>query len=114
MRVRSAPLLRRGDGDRLLAPGIGKEALQVGDLGQVVDDDVGIGRVADQEVLVIALGRIEALERVDAGDDRAGEGAGLAELGDIGLGDPPLLVIGIEDGGAVLRALIRPLLLLLE
>jgi hypothetical protein len=33
----------------------------------------------------------------------------LLQLGNIGAGDPLLLVIGIEDGGAVLRAKIRAL-----
>ena len=33
----------------------------------------------------------------------------LLQLRDIGAGDPLLLVVGIEDGGPILRAEIRPL-----
>ena len=44
---------------RLLAPQVREHGLQVRDLGQVVVDDVGLGRVQRGVVLVIVLGRIE-------------------------------------------------------
>jgi hypothetical protein len=38
---------------------VGKQALEILDFRQIVDDDVGIGGVPGQKVLVIGLGRIE-------------------------------------------------------
>ena len=44
------------------------------------------------------------------GHDRARKDVRLVELGDIGLGDPLLLVVGIEDGRAILSAPVRSLI----
>ena len=67
-RQRSA--LHLGNQHRLCR-GRGREnLLQVRDLRQVVVDDVGIGRVERQEILMIVLGRVEGLERLQRGDDR--------------------------------------------
>src|ERR1700730_3293776 len=41
----------------------GEQALQVGDLRQVVVDDVRIGRVLGQKILVIVLDAIEGIAR---------------------------------------------------
>src|SRR5882724_9969454 len=49
----SSVLLRGGDGDRLFAIGSGEQLLQIGDLRQVVEHDIGVGGVVDEEVLVI-------------------------------------------------------------
>ena len=50
-----------------------------------MDDDVGIGGILHQKVLMVVLGGVEALERRDLGDDRRIEQAGFIELGDVGL-----------------------------
>ena len=47
----------------------GNMALEVAHLRKIVDDDVGIRRVIEQVVLVVALGFVEAFQRVDARDD---------------------------------------------
>ena len=49
-----------------------------------------------QEVLVVALGRIEPLQRIHARDDLARELAGLVELADVGAGKIPLGVVPHE------------------
>src|SRR5882724_9443619 len=105
----SSVLLRGGDGHRLFAIGSGEQLLQVGDLRQVVEHDIGVGGIVDEEVLVIGLGREESLQGIDPGRDGAAEDAGAVELGDIGLGDALLPGVGIEDGGTILRSLVRSL-----
>jgi len=60
-------------------------------------------------VLVVALGGIEALERDDFGDDGLRIDFGRVELRDVGLSDLLLLIVGIEDRGAVLRAVVGAL-----
>src|SRR5208282_5141435 len=57
------------DLDRLGAIDGGKQALQIGDLRQIVEDDVGVARIFSQEVLMIVLGAIECPARFDRGDD---------------------------------------------
>ncbi len=69
--------------------------LQGIDLGQIIDHDVGISGVMDQEVLMIALGRVEALQRFDLGDNRGIEHMRASELRDIGLRD--LLLGGVRE-----------------
>ncbi len=83
--------------------------LQVFDLWQVVIDDVGVGRVQRQEILVILLGRVEAGIVGDLGDDRLFEDMRLVELGDIGFGDLALFRVGDEKCRAVLGAFVRSL-----
>src|SRR3984957_10186024 len=99
-----ARLVRRHHGDRRVAILIGKQPLQIADFRLVVDDDVRVGRVQYQKVLVIVLGRIKTLEGFELGHDRRFEDVGLIELGDITFGNPLLLVIGIEDRRAIGRA----------
>ena len=88
---------------------VGIGTLEIVDLREIVDHDVGVGRVQHQKVLMILLRGVEALERLDLGDDRRVEQAGLVELIDIRLGDLGLLGVLREDGGAILRAGIRAL-----
>ena len=64
-------------------------------MARVVDDDIGIGRISRQKVLMIALGRIESPVRLDAGHDRRAEYMRIVELSDIGVRDLRLLgVVG--------------------
>src|SRR5271170_7196399 len=99
----------RRDEHRIGAIGLWKVALQLLDLRQVVDDDVGVARILRQKILMIGLGRIEGPAGLDGGDDRGVERMRLVELGDIGLGDLCLLRAGREDRRAILRAGVRPL-----
>ena len=46
--------------------------MQVGDLGRVVVDDIGVVGVAGGVVLVVGLGWIEGLQGRHLGDDGAG------------------------------------------
>ena len=55
------------DGPVILRP----DLLQRLQLGQVIEDDIGLGGIMDQVILVIALGRVKALERLNLGDDGA-------------------------------------------
>src|SRR5271156_2277883 len=81
-----------------------KDALEIPDLRQVVVFDVGRIRMMHQIILVIALCRIEPLERLDACRDRPREGVRLVQLRDVALGDTALVRIGDENRGAVLAA----------
>ena len=99
-----ALLLRRHQQHRLLAPILRPDALEGGNLGQVVIDDIGIGRITDQEILVIVLGPVEALERLDLGGDGAGENLRRVELGDIGPRRRGLGRRGRENSGAIAGA----------
>src|SRR5882672_5898425 len=88
----------------LLDVTIRKDLLQVLDLRDVVEGNIGLVRVQRQVVLVIVLRRIERLQRADLGHDRLLVDLGGVELGDIGLRHLLLLVIGGEDRRAILRA----------
>ena len=88
--------------------------LQVLDLRQVVDDDIGIGRMRRLKVLMIGLGRIELPRRLDLGDNSRIEDLCTIELFDIGLGDISLRLTGREDRRTVLRPGIRPLIVQLR
>src|ERR1700733_1074920 len=66
--------------NRLIDVDLRELALKIVDLGQVVIDDVGIARISDQKILVVAFSRIEALERIDPGDNRRVEHVCLLEL----------------------------------
>ena len=44
-------------------------SVELVDLRQVIDRDVGLVGVTDQVILVIGLGRIESVQRAHAGDD---------------------------------------------
>src|SRR5512135_1674129 len=74
-----------------------KQPSQVGDLRQVVDDDVGLVRMQVQIMLVVGLGVVEPLQGHDLGDDAAGEHASRLQLGDVVVGYPLLVRAGIED-----------------
>jgi hypothetical protein len=89
-RRQSVRRAHRRDEHRLGAIGIWEEALQSRDLRQVVDDDVGVGRVPRQEILVIGLSREEGSVGLNPGDNRGVERMRLVELGDVGSGTCPI------------------------
>ncbi len=62
-----------------------------------------------EKILVIVLCRIKSLERLNFGDDGAGINLGGVELRHIRLSDALLLIVRIENGGAILRTGIRAL-----
>src|SRR6266576_5904354 len=72
-------------------------------LRQVVDGDVRLVRVERQVVLMVCLGPIELLARLDGCDDRGRKKLRRVELRDIGCRYPTLLGILREDGRAILR-----------
>ena len=61
------------------------------------------------EVLVIVFRRIEAMQGLKLGHDRPRKGVRLVELGDIGVGNPFLFIVGIKDRRAILRTGVRSL-----
>src|SRR5262249_42492079 len=64
--------VRRANGryqHRVCTVSVGKDALEVGELRRVVEDDVGIGRISLHEVLVIGLRRKKGAVRLGLGDD---------------------------------------------
>src|ERR1700722_1694415 len=79
-----AALVCRGCQYRLIDVEAGQLALEVGNLRQIVVDDIGVARISDQEILVVAFRRIETLERIHARDDRVTEHMRLLQLGDVG------------------------------
>src|SRR5215471_1401154 len=107
-----APLVRNVRAfhqSRLLAVVFRKQLLQVLDLRQIVEGDIGLIRMQRQVVLMVCLGRKEFVERGDLGDDRPAIGMGALELRDIGFSDLLLLAGGREDSRTVLRARVRAL-----
>ena len=64
--------------------------------------DVGLVRVPCRVVVVIGLGLVEALERLERGRDRRIEQPGRVDLADVGLRDAALRLVGVEDGRTVL------------
>ena len=81
-----------------------EQPLQVTNLRQVVDGDVGIGWIAGEKILMIPFGRVKRMTRLDLGNDGTVEGVRLIELINIGLGDLCLLRVNGKDGRAILRA----------
>ena len=65
--------------------------LQIGQLGQVVEDNVRLVRMAHQIILVVALGLIKRLQRRYLCHDGSREGAGRLQLGYVRLRDSLLL-----------------------
>src|ERR1700722_19540944 len=82
----------------------GENTLEVLDLRQVVVLDVERVRMIHQVVLMIALGRIETVQRLDTRRDGPREGVRLIQLRDVTFGYTPLLRVGHENRGAVLTA----------
>src|SRR6266511_985040 len=74
-----------------------------------IEEDVGAERIALGVVLVIGLGRVEAVEPHDLGHDRAVEDVRGIDLLDVRLSDAALLVVGGEDDRPILPAAIRAL-----
>jgi hypothetical protein len=75
------------DQHRIIAIKLGEQAFQIGDLRQVVIDDIGVGGVQRQEVLMIGFCRIEAAARLDLGDDGRMIELRLIELRNISAGN---------------------------
>src|SRR5262245_4035069 len=94
----------RGSRYRLLPVASRKDLLEVLDLGQIVDDDIRVRRMPEQEILMVGLGGVEGAQCVHPSDDGPGERLTLLELGDVGLRDPPLRFVGVEDAGSILAA----------
>src|SRR5262245_60573922 len=88
---------------------LGKQPTERGHFGGVVDQDVRVVGVSRRVVLVILLGPVERLQRLQLRRDLALEDALLVELTDVGLGEAPLLRIGEEDRRAVLASDVGPL-----
>src|ERR1700720_1182692 len=82
---RSASCCR--DQRRSRAVKVGEQSLQILDLRQIVDDDIGVSGVTCQEILMIILGRIEVAAGFNLGDDLRIEHVRLVELDDVSLGN---------------------------
>src|ERR1700676_301207 len=102
-------LSRRGYQGGLLDIDLWELALQIRDLRQVIEDDVWVARIPDQKILVVGLGRIEALQRIDTRDDPVAEHVGLIQLGNIRQRSLLLGLVSEEDLRAILRAGVRTL-----
>jgi len=102
--TRSIPRRRRRDQHRDRAVKIGKQAPQILDLWQIVDDNVRISGITGQKILMIILGPVEIPAGLYLGDDRGIEYVHLVELDDIGLDDARLLRIGGKNRRAILAS----------
>src|SRR5437016_5271444 len=81
-----------------------KILFQIFQFGQVVVENVGIIEIVLEEILMVALGGVEGLKRLDFCDDGPGVDLRSIELRDVGLSDALLLRAGVEDRRAVLGA----------
>ena len=81
---------------------VGEVLVQLLHLRCRVDGDIGLRGVPRGVVLVGGLGLEEGLQWLDPGSDQRVKDTGLVELGDIGLADPLLLRVGVEDRRAIL------------
>src|SRR5215467_3619197 len=88
---------------------VGELLLQVLDFWRVVENDIGLVGMESSIVLMIGLGGIEALQMYDLRDDAMRKDLGLINLRNVRIGDAFLLIVGIEDGGAILCAFVRTL-----
>ncbi len=61
----------------------GELLLKLFQLGEIVEDDIRVIRVAREEILVIGLGGIKPFQRHDLGNDRRPENVGFVEMGDV-------------------------------
>ena len=107
----SPKILTAGIGDqlRLAAVELRKETTQIGDLGQIVEGDIGLLGVQRRIILMIPFRRIECRERLDLGHDRSREDLRRVELGDISRRDLFLLLVGEEYLRTILCPRVRPL-----
>ena len=71
--------------------------------------DVRVIRVVRRVVLMVGLGLVESFECGDLCDERAFEEFRPVQLLDVAFGDALLLLAGVEDGRAVVRADVGPL-----
>src|ERR1019366_2884722 len=74
-----------------------ERVIEVFDFGQVVEDDIRIRRIMNQEVLMVVLRRVKALQRVYLRDDRPGKSTRFLKLTNVSLGNPLLRIIGVEN-----------------
>src|SRR6266403_2889831 len=88
---------------------LGKLLFQPLQLGKIVVYDIWLIRVRLQIVLVILLSAKESLERRNLGHNLARINFGHIELPDVCGSDALLLLVRIENGGAVLRPVVRAL-----
>src|SRR5215467_14728276 len=82
---------------------VGELLLQVLDFWRVVENDIGLVGMESSIVLMIGLGGIEALQMYDLRDDAMRKDLGLINLRDVCLCNALLVVVCVEDGGAILR-----------
>lgn len=82
-----------------LLPGVEVRKLlpKMSNLRRIVEDDVGIVRMASGIVLVVRLSGIEGFQWDHLGHDRTREDFCLIQLGDIRFGDSLLLIAAIEN-----------------
>ena len=73
-----------------------EQPLQVTNLRQVVNGDVGIGWIAGEKILMIPFRRVKRVTRLDLGNDGTVEGVSLIELINIGRSDLCLLRVNGE------------------
>src|ERR1700722_7401722 len=83
---------------------LGKGSFEILDLGNVEESDIRRSRIVDQIVLMIILRRVEPLQGIHSGDYRPCIYMGIAQLADIGFGDPLLSVVAVKYRGTVLSA----------
>jgi len=79
------------------------------DLGRIVINDIEIVRMMCCVVLVVAFCGIKSPQGDDLSHNRSRKNLGLFQLRYVGLGDPFLLVVAIENGRPVLGSFIRTL-----
>ena len=82
---------------------------KVGDLRQVIDNDVRVIRMMDGVVLMVSLGLVKGFEGDDLGDNGPLKDFRLIELSDVSARDALLIFVSEKDGGAILRPRVRPL-----
>ena len=88
-------------------------ALQGIELGHIHGSNVRVVGMIVEVVLMVAFGVVEGRSGDEFGDDRLLVELCFVELGDIGGCDFLLIVVCVEDGGAILSADVRALSILL-
>src|SRR5215831_18627066 len=88
---------------------VGELLLKRVDFWAVADLDVRFVRIIVGVILVIIFRAVEGFERSHLGHDLLGKHPLLVQLDDVGLRQALLLVVGVEDGGAIRRTHIGPL-----
>ncbi len=81
-----------------------KLPLQIGNLREIVHDDVRLARIACSVILMVSLGFIKRFQGYDFSDDGPREKLGAVELRYVRLRHLFLLFVAIENRGSVLRS----------